>query len=166
LYVGQPKQLFLQKVYDERYNFFNSLKAGNPAPAFTLPDSKGITHALSAFAGKVIYIDFWASWCGPCREETPAMKKLYSKFKEDDRLAIISIAVSDAKENWMQALANDKPEWLQLRDHKGELQKSYNTNSIPRFVLIDKKGKIVSMDAPRPSNTESLMKLIVSEIKK
>lgn len=139
---------------------------GKPAPAFTLPSNNGKTWSLSDFKGKVVYMDLWASWCGPCRAETPALKALYSKYKNNDSLAIISISVSDGKKEWEKALAEDKPEWLQLLDADNVVGKTYVARFIPQFVLIDKQGNMVSNSAPMPSKAEELEQLLAQELAK
>jgi thiol-disulfide isomerase/thioredoxin len=151
----------LQKRYSDKYAYLISTMVGMPAPAFTLPDERNIIHNLSDYKGKVVYIDFWGSGCHPCRAETPFMKKICQQYLNDNRLQIISIDAFDTKKDWIQALKEDQPGWLQLRDEMGKLYGDYNTWSVPRFVIIDKKGKIVTLDAPRPSDPNKLMKILV-----
>lgn len=139
---------------------------GQPAPKFTLKNNDGRLFGLDDFNGKVVYIDLWASWCGPCRAETPSLKRLYDKYKDDTRLVFISIAVNDNLNNWRIALEKDKPEWLQLYDSDGIVSKLYMANVIPKFILIDKKGRIVNTDAPRPSSGEKIESLLNQELEK
>jgi thiol-disulfide isomerase/thioredoxin len=138
----------LQAKYTGKLEELLRVQIGKPAPLFTLQNNQDSTYSLEAFKGKVVYIDLWASWCVPCREETPSLKTLYSKYKDDQRIAFISIAVLDEKRKWEKALAEDRPTWLQLFDKEGNVAKSYAANTIPRFVLIDKQGKIVDFNAP------------------
>lgn len=139
---------------------------GKPAPKFTLESNLGHIYNLEDFKGKVIYLDLWASWCGPCRKETPSFKILYDKYRNLSQIAFISIAVSDGINEWKKALKEDKPDWIQLLDKEGAVLKSYVANSIPKFILIDKQGNIVNMDAPRPSSGEEIEKLLNQEIAK
>lgn len=141
-------------------------QAGSPAPDFTLQSDKGGTYSLSDFKGKVVYIDLWASWCIPCRQEHPSFKALYDKYKEDDRVVFVGIAVSDGKKEWQRALEEDQPDWLQLYDAEGVVNKAYVANAIPKFILVDKQGNIVSFDAPRPSSGSKLEELLDAEIAK
>ena len=141
-------------------------QVGKPAPDFTLQDNFGKTVSLNDFKGKVIYIDVWASWCGPCRDETPALKLLYEKYKKDSRVAFISVAARDVFKDWKKALEEDKPEWIQLIDKEDVVWKSYTAYSIPNFVLVDKQGNILNIDAPRPSSGVEIEKLIDAEILK
>jgi thiol-disulfide isomerase/thioredoxin len=133
---------------------------GKPAPSFAAIDSTGKAYALEDFKGRVVYIDLWASWCGPCRELTPFMKKLYNKLKKDKRIVCMSIAVQDKQGAWKTALKQEKTTWLQLFDNNGMVQKAYVANSIPKFILIDKQGNIVNLDAPMPDDPviEALLK--------
>lgn len=137
---------------------------GKPAPAFTLESSTGTLHSLADFKGKVIFIDLWASWCGPCRAETPHLAALYDKYKSDNRIAFVSIAVSDGKKEWQQAVEKDKPEWLQLLDKDDLVRKSYVANMIPQFIIVDKNGSIVNFNAPEPSSGKKLEDLLVKEM--
>jgi thiol-disulfide isomerase/thioredoxin len=139
-------------------------RIGNPAPDFALKNETGQTFKLRDFKGKVVYIDLWASWCKPCREETPFLEKLYDHYKSDPRIAFISIAVSDGQQAWLKALKQDKPTWLQLIDSKGQVKTAYNANMIPRFVIINKKGQIVNFDAPRPSHKDELQVILEREM--
>lgn len=139
---------------------------GEPAPAFSAEDSSGIKYHIADYIGKVVYLDLWASWCGPCRAETPYLKKVVEKYKNDSRIAFVSIAVLDKMENWKEALIKDTPTWLQLFDRNGNVQNSYVANSIPKFILINKEGKIVSFDAPPPSTGEEIENLLNQEIEK
>lgn len=128
---------------------------GKPAPTFALTSDKGTQHQLADYKGKVVYLDLWASWCGPCREQTPHLTTLYNKYKSDDRIAFISVAVSDGKEEWLKALAKDQPGWLQLMDKDDAVKNAYVANMIPQFIIINKKGEIVNFNAPEPGAVKS-----------
>jgi len=156
----------LKLLLGQREKALISTAMNSDAPAFSLEDSKGSIHNLSDLKGKVVYLDFWATWCGPCLKEMPALNDLYQKYKVDERVEIISISVSDSKESWEKKIKKDKFEWLQLIDKDNQVLNSYLTNAIPRYVLIDKAGKIVSFDAPRPSSKNELAEMIDGELKK
>lgn len=141
-------------------------QTGKPAPSFTLSAIDGKAYSLSDFAGKVVYIDLWASWCHPCRQEVPDYRKLYAKYKDDSRIVFMGIAVQDGINEWKKALAEDKPDWLQLIDKDDKVWTAYVANTIPKFIVVDKQGNIANFDAPRPSSGETIEKLLLQEMAK
>ena len=154
----------LTAAFNEKESWLGVTRDGKAAPSFTLKDDKGKTYSLADLRGKVVYLDLWASWCAPCREQVPALRELYEKYKDDDRVVIVGIAVHDAYNRWLKALEEDKPEWLQLYDADGVVARAYEANAIPKYILIDKEGNIVDMNAPKPSNIEELEKKINRQI--
>lgn len=130
------------------------LAKGEPAPAFTLPDINGNMVSLSDFRGKYVYIDFWATWCGPCKIEIPYLEKMTEEFK-DKNIEIISISVDRDKQAWKDMVIKDQPQWLQLHDSV-MLNDKYLVKYIPSFVLIDREGNILEARASRPSSGEKL----------
>ncbi|MBC8053140.1 MAG: TlpA family protein disulfide reductase [Sphingobacteriaceae bacterium] len=153
------------KLAEKEAELFRT-QVGKPAPKFTLKSNLGKTYSLDDFKGKVVYIDLWASWCGPCRQETPYLKILYEKYKSDKRIAFIGIGVHDGINEWKKAIEKDAPEGIQLLDAEGTVKKGYVANTIPQFILVDKQGNIVNFDAPRPSEGKKIEKLIDAEIAK
>ena len=151
--------------FKEKENQLMLVQIGQPAPAFTLPSDKGKTYSLKDFKGKVIYIDLWASWCAPCRAEIPNYKTLYEKYKDNSQIVFMAIAVFDGDREWRKALDVEKPTWLQLHDSSGVVARSYVANAIPKYILIDKTGKVVNFNAPSPGSVE-ISKLIDAEISK
>lgn len=145
----------LANNFIEKKQQLMQVQIGKPAPAFTLPSDHGKVFNLADFKGKVIYIDLWASWCGPCRQEMPAYKKLSDKFKTNQQVAFISIAVHDGEKEWRNALKEEKPDWLQLYDNEGTVAQAYVANAIPKYILIDKEGKMLSFDAPGPGSAQA-----------
>lgn len=117
------------------------------APDFVQPDANGKTFSLSDFKGKYVLVDFWASWCTPCRTEIPELKSVYEKYK-DKNFTILSISLDNDKEKWMEAMANEQMPWLQLSDLKADQNsaaKTYKVLGIPANFLIDPNGKIIAM---------------------
>lgn len=169
-YGTHIKNLHYKKTLDTRIsqakNVLFKTQNGKPAPSFTLPSNLGTTYSLEDFKGKVVYLDLWASWCVSCREETPSMKALYVKYKNDKRIAIVGIGVHDGVNNWKKAIKEDRPEWIQLLDKEGVVVNSYAAIEIPRFILIDKKGNIVTSNAPKPSSGKEIENLLNQEIEK
>jgi thiol-disulfide isomerase/thioredoxin len=153
-------------LFDSQVKEWAEFDAGKPAPSFHLSSQNEKKYKLEDFRNKVVYIDLWASWCGPCREETPALKKLYEKYKNDDRIAFVSIAVRDKQKAWLKAISEDKPAWIQLIDENDNVGRSYKVKFVPRFILIDKQGKIVDFDAPSPSDEKEITELLEREIGK
>jgi len=144
----------------EKVEMWAPLKPGNDAPAFTLPDIDGNEVSLSDFAGKYVYIDFWATWCDPCKTEIPVLEELALKYA-DKNIEIISISLDQNKQAWIDMVTRDKPRWLQLHDGV-KMNTNYIIKFIPSFVLIDRDGKIIKARAPKPSSGEELENLLNS----
>jgi peroxiredoxin len=123
-------------------------KKNQPAPEISLPaPGSNIIH-LSDLKGSVVVLDFWASWCPPCRENNPHLAKLYKKY-HDRGLEILSISLDSNEDSWKQAIAQDNLVWLQVNDNKGWNAPSimaYDVGAIPTMFLIDKKGIIRERD--------------------
>lgn len=132
-----------------------SLKPGDNAYAFSYPDKEGKTVSMASLKGKVVLVDVWATWCGPCRAEIPHLKKLEEEMKGKD-VAIISLstdAVTD-REKWLKMIKDENLGGMQLfaGGPGNEFSQYYKVNTIPRFLVFDKAGKIVTVDSPRPSD--------------
>ena len=123
-----------------------STNIGQFAPEISLASPDGKEIALSSLKGKLVLIDFWASWCGPCRKEMPNVVKIYSKFKNKG-FEIYGVSLDQDKEKWMEAITKDGINWPQVSDLKywdNVAAKIYNVQGIPYTVLIDKDGKIIA----------------------
>lgn len=133
------------------------LKLNNTvAPSFDYVNFKGGTTKLSDLNGKYVYIDVWATWCGPCRAEIPFLKKVEEKY-HDKNIAFVSVSVDVDKdfEKWKKFVEEKQLGGIQLfadKNWNSDFMKSFSINSIPRFILIDPSGKVVSADAARPSS--------------
>ena len=138
----------LQAIYDK-------FAPGKVAPDFDMTGfSDDKLYTLKDFRGKALYVDCWATWCGPCCYETPFYAKLIEEFKDDDRIEFISISFDNSREKLEKMLEEEKPQWRQFwcKDaFSSKLAKGYNISGIPRFIFIDKDGKLISSSAPRPS---------------
>ncbi|MCR8668942.1 TlpA family protein disulfide reductase [Aestuariibaculum sp. M13] len=140
---------------------------GDIAPNFTLTDIDGNKISLSDFRGKLVYIDLWATWCGPCLKEMPDLKKLKEKYK-DSNIVFIGISLDDDIETWKKMLEKEGDNFLtgiQLAtgQYETQLNKDYGVNGIPHFILIDRDGTLIAKKAPRPSNNK-IFELIDSKL--
>lgn len=118
---------------------------GHEAPDFELSTPTGEKVKLSSLRGKYVLIDFWASWCGPCRKEIPNIKKAYTDFK-DKGLQVVGISIDRSEKDWKKALEDEKMDYLQLGDPKNITSKLYNYNGIPFIILISPEGTILEKD--------------------
>ncbi|MBC8153112.1 MAG: AhpC/TSA family protein [Bacteroidetes bacterium] len=119
---------------------------GSEAPEIALNDTTGKAVPLSTLRGKYVLIDFWASWCGPCRQENPNVVRMYNKFKEKG-FAIYSVSLDQSKANWVKAIRNDNLTWTHVSDLKywqSAAAQQYGVQAIPQTFLIDKEGKIIA----------------------
>lgn len=162
---------YYKRITDQRLAIQNELSEGNPSPVFEgYENYNGGTTALSDFKGKFVYIDVWATWCSPCKQEIPFLKEIEAKYHDRD-IEFVSISIDDesssgsmkkAKKAWKTMVDDKKLTGCQLiapNGWKTDFIADYKINGIPRFILIDPKGKIVDADAPRPSS-KKLIKLL------
>lgn len=115
---------------------------GKVLPEFKLTDINGKTVSLKDFKGKYVLIDFWASWCGPCKGEMPYLKNIYNKYKNKG-LVVISISCDKGIKQWKKAVAMEKMNWIQLHDPNSIVFDQNGVRGIPRILLLDKQGKII-----------------------
>jgi thiol-disulfide isomerase/thioredoxin len=127
---------------------------GSNGLAFTLQDARGQSIDLSLYKGQYIYIDVWATWCKPCKEEYPFLTKLAKEYSEAD-LVVLSVSIDKEFDTWTKHLNQNKLDGVHLyTGADSEFVQFYDIGAIPRFILIDRDGKVVNSDEIRPSNSE------------
>jgi thiol-disulfide isomerase/thioredoxin len=132
----------------------NMPKEGEPAIGFTYPDKDGEKISLSDFKGTLVYVDVWATWCGPCRAEIPSLQQLEADYHGKD-ITFMSVSVDTNKEAWLKMVKEKELGGTQLwAEGWSEITKSYAIFGIPRFMLFDAEGNVISTNAPRPSSDE------------
>ena len=145
-----------QKEFERQYNIYKTLVKGKPSPSFEYENFKGGSTALGDLKGKYVYMDIWATWCGPCKKEIPFLKKLEENY-HNKNIEFVSISIDRKKDYdaWKQMVEDKELGGIQLiadKDWKSDFVMNYGIKGIPRFILVDPEGKIVSANAPRPSN--------------
>lgn len=139
-----------------KYQKLEGMLEGNPAPAAVLQDTTGTEIPLADLRGRYVYIDFWATWCGPCIAEIPALETLQHDYA-DENIAFVSISVDkeDDKQKWKNFVAKRQLKGVQVwvdAENSRVFTEAFNIKQIPRFVLLDPEGRIVNANAPRPSD--------------
>lgn len=161
---SQLENVQKQKERIKKYGNLNrEIRIGKPAPDIFLDTPDGKEIKLSDLKGKVVLLDFWASWCGPCRKENPNVVNMYHKYK-DQGFTVFSVSLDEKKDRWEQAIKTDGLIW---ENHVSDLQgwnsiaaKLYKVNSIPATFLIDKKGIIRAMNVRGKTLEQKLLPLL------
>ena len=161
----QYKSEYPKSAYSK--DFLSTLRQDAPdigdiAPNIVMADTLGKTVSLESFRGKVVLIDFWASWCGPCRMENPNVVRAFNKYKAKG-FTVLSVSLDNNKEKWMGAIKKDNLTWTHVSELKGwetSASRMYQVTGIPATFLIDKDGKIVARNLRGPALEDMLEKLL------
>jgi thiol-disulfide isomerase/thioredoxin len=141
-------------ILNNAYSTGSKLMPGKAAPEFTCSDVNGKMISLKDFRGKVVYLDIWASWCGPCLKEIPSAKKLEEDFRGKD-VVFLCVSIDQNENAWKKIIKEKEIVGIHLiskGDFDSEIAKKYNVKGIPRYYIIGKDGNIVNNNAERPSS--------------
>jgi peroxiredoxin len=131
---------YLKSLYEK----ITSINEGVIAPNFTSKDIDGKQHSLYDFRGKYVYIDFWASWCAPCIEKFPEMKKIYNS-RDKSKFEILGVSVDVSRDSWIKSIEKNKLNWINISNTKGwdEISDRYGVKAVPQNFLVDPNGTII-----------------------
>jgi thiol-disulfide isomerase/thioredoxin len=145
----------LRRELERRHAKWAPLAGGQPAPEFTYPDIKDEPVSLADLRGRFLYVDVWATWCGPCLRELPYLEGLQEAFAGEARVAFVSVSIDENPEAWRRFITQKELKGLQLLADKGwssQICLDYQISALPRFLLIDPEGRLIDADAPLPSS--------------
>jgi peroxiredoxin len=150
------------KALATKLGALRNVTVGNAAPDISLPNPEGKSVSLSSLRGKYVLIDFWASWCGPCRQENPNVVRMYQKYK-DKGFEIFGVSLDESRDKWLKAIAMDKLTWPHVSDLKGwssAAAQLYNVQAIPQTLLLDKEGRIIAKNLRGKALEDKLASLL------
>ena len=160
-YYKKDEQAGMVQMLQSKIVSMKGLMMGGDAPEITLNTPEGTSLSLSSYKGKVTLIDFWASWCGPCRRENPHVVELYQKYKNKG-FDILGVSLDSNKDAWVAAIAKDGLQWKHVSDLGGwgsSAAKLYGVTSIPQTFLLDKNGKIMAKNLRGEQLTNKLKEI-------
>jgi len=145
----------IESKSERKLSIINKPQNGESYIDFTYENTSGEDVSLSSFKGSLVYVDVWATWCGPCKAEIPYLKTLEQDYHEQN-IVFLSVSVDTNKDEWLKMVKDEELGGIQLwADGWSQITKDYAIFGIPRFMLFSKDGKVIKNDAPRPSNEET-----------
>ena len=161
-FTGAARKTVYYSLLQETISTLENVAVGKVAPDFEMENPEGKMIKLSDFRGKYLLIDFWASWCGPCRKENPNVVKLYKEVQGKD-FDILGVSLDNSREAWLKGIEEDGLIWSHVSDVKGwdnRVAKLYGVSSIPHTVLLDKEGVIIEKNLRGEELREKVMELV------
>lgn len=155
------KASYYGKSIGETVTRVSATRLGSVAPSFAQEDPNGKPLGPESYRGKYVLLDFWASWCGPCRQENPNLVRTYEKFR--DKMVILGISLDNKKEPWLKAIQDDRLTWPQVSDLKGwanSVALQYGVKAIPANFLLDPDGRIIAKSLRGPQLEQRLSELL------
>ncbi|MCS7029132.1 MAG: AhpC/TSA family protein [Bacteroidia bacterium] len=143
----------------ERVDKLARLKVGAAVPDIELPNPQNQKVKLSSFKGKYVLIDFWASWCNPCRSENPNLKRLYQQYRSKG-FEVFGVSIDQKREDWLRAIKEDKITWTQVLDQDSKVAQEFNVKAIPMTFLIDRNGIVIAKNLRGERLEEKLAQLL------
>lgn len=166
LQEAYPKA-FQVRMFAEQVDRNRGIDIGAAAPEIYLPNTTGAATSLSSLKGKLVLVDFWASWCGPCRKENPNVVKAYNAYK-DKGFTVFSVSIDHKKADWLEAIKKDKLTWTHVSDLIGwnsPIVQVYKFTSIPTTYLIGRDGKVLAKNLRGPKLEEKIKEVLAAEEK-
>jgi thiol-disulfide isomerase/thioredoxin len=159
LYHTYVKDASMLESMKAKYDRWDLSRPGRMSPGFRASDVDGKEYTLADFRGRYVYIDMWATWCGPCRREMPYLKALEEEFA-DAQIVFLGLSIDKDKQAWENMVREGGLTGIQLYlGLQSRFQEAYRIESIPRFILLDKEGRIIENDMSRPSEDITAEKL-------
>ncbi|HAL53576.1 TlpA family protein disulfide reductase [Sphingobacterium multivorum] len=160
----EQKNSFTGILLNKKVKAQPQLEIGKSLPIFELANDNGNLVSLEDFRGKYVLVEFWASWCGPCRKEFPLLQSLYSEYKSKN-FEILAVSIDESRMDWLTAINNEKLLWTNVRDKggfSGELYQIFGLKGVPDNFLLDKEGKIVARNL-RSSELKKVLDKLISD---